>query len=57
MDLISPLPATFHLSPFPLGSFCLPSEGAVDGGYCTEDIICNSSQRSLQSAAGYLGAL
>ena len=31
MDLISLLSIIFQLSPFYLGSFCLPSSGAVGG--------------------------
>ena len=51
MNLISFLPTIFQLSPFSFGSFCLPSNSAVDGGYCTKGIICNYL-RSLETAAG-----
>ena len=55
MDLIALLPTIFQLSPFSLDSFCLPSNGAVIGGYCAENTIC-SDRRSLQIASAVLGA-
>ena len=49
MDLISLLPTIFQLSPFSLGSFCLPSNGAVGGGYCAKGTICNDPNSSWGS--------
>ena len=56
IDLIYLLPIIFQLSPFSLGSFCLPSNGAVGGGCWAEGTIF-SDRSHCKLQLGVWGAL